>query len=207
MKVNINNDAGNKQSFNIISSWEDVTLEKWAELIADNKKYEGRKAKDAISTIKHLSDLPENLIKQFSLEDVNRILKRIADIQSRANSNLINKITINKKEYGFHPNLEEITLGEWADIESCITNGISDNLHKIMAILYRPITETKGQYYTIESYNSESKKMREQEFKLMSAEQVQSALVFFWTFANELLKLLPLYLTDKMREMTSNPVT
>ena len=106
MKVNITQD-GKKKEFNIISNWEDVTLEKWAELIAANKNIKGKKAKEAINTIKHLSDMPQDLIEQFNLSDISKILEKIADIQARANSELVSKITVNDKEYGFHPNLEE----------------------------------------------------------------------------------------------------
>ena len=201
MKVKIDKD-GKKQSFNIINSWEDVTLEKWAALVAENKLGRG-KANEAITMIKNLSDIPSNLIEQFSLNDVSLLLGKLADIQSRANSELRNKFTLNEVEYGFHPNLEDITLGEWADLESCITDGMQENLAKIMAILYRPITETKENFYTIEAYNIESRAMRIQDFKKMPAEIVESALVFFWTFANELLKALPSFLIQKLKKNTN----
>jgi len=37
--------------------------------------------------------------------------------------------------------------------------------------------------------------------KKMSAEQVQSALVFFYTLGNELLLTLPSFLTERLKEM------
>jgi len=201
MKVNITKD-GQENSYNIIDSWEDVTLESWAQLVAAAKGQKG-KAQEAIEQVKALSDMPANIIRELSLDDISKLMKKLADIQSRANSKLQNKITVNGKEYGFHPNLEEITLGEYADLEHCIKDGMENNLHKIMAILYRPITVTKGNYYMIEAYDLESKKIREQEFKTMPAEQVQSGLVFFWTFVKELLKILPLFLTEKLKQATT----
>jgi len=200
MKVNIKKD-GKKQSYNIIDSWEDVSLEKWAELVSKTKKSNG-KAAEAIASITSLSNLPADIIRELSLYDVAKLMSKLADIQSRANSNLKNKITVEDIEYGFHPNLEEITMGEYADLETCINNGVENNLPNMMAILYRPIVETKGNFYTIEAYDTESKKIREQAFKTMPAETVESALVFFWTFASELLKLLPLYLTEKLKAVT-----
>ena len=45
--------------------------------------------------------------------------------------------------YGFIPNLSEITMGEYIDIEGHCKEA-HNNLHKIMSILYRPIVkETK----------------------------------------------------------------
>ena len=130
-------------------------------------------------------------------------MSKLADIQSRANSNLKNKIEVEGKTYGYHPNLEAITIGEYADIESCISDGIENNLPEIMAILYRPITDSKDNWYDIEPYDIDSKKKREQIFKRMPAETVESALVFFWIFVSSLLSVLPQYLQERMRAVTS----
>lgn len=201
MKVNIKKE-GKTHSHNIINSWEDVTLDKWAQLVASTKKAKG-KAAEAVASITALSDMPKDLISELSLFDVATLMSKLADIQSRASSDLKNEITVDGKTYGYHPNLSEITLGEYADIERCITDGVEDNLVEVMAILYRPIVERKGRFYTIEKYDTESKKLREQDFKNMPAETVESALVFFWTFVNELLKTLPLYLTERLKTVTS----
>ena len=46
MKINIKKN-GSSKAYNIIDSWEDVTLDKWAELVAKAKGYKG-KADEAI---------------------------------------------------------------------------------------------------------------------------------------------------------------
>lgn len=201
MKVNIKKEGKNKE-YNIISSWEDVTLEKWAQLASATKNAKGKGA-EAIATITNLSDLPAEMLRELSLSDVAKLMAKLADIQSRANTKLVNKITLNGKHYGFLPDLEEITLGEWADLEHCIEQGLQENLHKLAAILYRPIVETKGNWYSIEAYDVASKRVREQEFKAMPAAQVESAMLFFWTFVSELLKILPLFLTQKLKQATT----
>ena len=201
MKVNIKK-YGQAQEFELINDWSDVSLEKWAQLVASQKAAKG-KADEAIASITHLSDMPEKLLKELSLKDVANLMGKLAVVQSMAKSELVNKITINDIEYGFHPDLEEITLGEYADLEHCIQDGLQDNMHKVMAVLYRPILETKGNWYSIEPYDVESKRVREQIFKEMKAAEVESALLFFWTFVRELLKLLPLFLTEKLKAATS----
>jgi hypothetical protein len=40
-----------------------------------------------------------------------------------------------------------------------------------------------------------------EEMKKMSAQQVQSALVFFYTLGKELSEILPLYLMEQLKEM------
>ena len=59
--------------------------------------------------------------------------------------------------------------------------------------------EKKNKIYTIEKYDGDID-IRTEVMKKMKAEQVQSALVFFWTFAKELLIALPSFLTKKLKE-------
>ena len=106
-------------------------------------------------------------------------------------------------EYGFHPNLEAITIGEYADIEQYVQTGLETNMHKIMGVLYRPIVEEKDDIYTIEVYDSDSMKIRAEAFKKMKAKDVQSALVFFWTLGNELLKILEQFLEKQKKNLNN----
>lgn len=201
MKVNVTKD-GKQTEYNVIDSWDDVTLEKWAELIKGTNSGQ-TEAQNAVHTIQTLSSIPEDIIKQLNLTDVAKLVGKLAEIQKDKKGNLKHRIKIDNVEYGFHPNLEEITLGEWADIETYIQDNMTENLHKIMAVLYRPILETDGNFYTIERYETKSKQMREQKFKQMKASEVESALLFFWTLGSELLNLLPWYLTEKLKNQTN----
>ena len=69
-----------------------------------------------------------------------------------------------------------------------------------MAVLYRPITEKKNDIYTIAAYDGDIR-MRTEEMKKMSAEQVQSALRFFFVLGTKLSMILPLYLMEMLKEM------
>ena len=108
-------------------------------------------------------------------------------------------IEINGIEYGFHPDLDSISLGEYADIEQFIKNGIEKNLPELMAVLYRPVKEKKNDIYIIDAYDGDIR-LRTEEMKQMSAQQVQSALVFFYTLGKELSEILPLYLMERLKE-------
>ena len=128
-------------------------------------------------------------------------MSKIAELQKKQDSSLKRIIEVDGKRYGFHPNLEEITLGEWSDIETFIKKDMEKNLPDIMAILYRPIVEeTESGVYTIEAYDGNIS-IRAEQMKKRAAEQVQSALVFFYTFGKELSKTLPLYLMQKLKGM------
>jgi hypothetical protein len=64
-------------------------------------------------------------------------------------------ININGKEYGFEPNLSQMSYGAYVDISKFGQLTIDDNWPKIMSILYRPITDKKGDMYSIEAYKGE----------------------------------------------------
>ena len=191
MKLKIQK-AGKTQEFNLINSWSEVNLDKWAKLVSMKTK---TNSQEAVETISVLADMPKRLIKELAIKDVSKILEKIAVMQSQAESKLTKIITIDDIEYGFHPNLDELTLGEYADIETLINNNIEDNLAELMAILFRPIIEKKNKIYTIGSYDAEIT-IRAEAMKKMSGQQVQNAMVFFWIFGKELLRILPLYLME-----------
>tara|TARA_R100001163_G_scaffold10955_2_gene10042 strand:- start:256 stop:897 length:642 start_codon:yes stop_codon:yes gene_type:complete len=190
---------GKTRKYRVIESWKEVTLEKWIKLT----ELEGlTKAQETKALINTLSDIPEKLISKLSLPDITVILSRIAQIQQEKNNELVKVIEVDGKEYGFHPNLSDITLGEFADLEHFIKQGVQDNLPEIMAILYRPIVEKEGNAYIIEAYDGKID-VRAEKFKKMSAEEVESSLVFFWIFVKEWSKITKLYLLDQKEEMTS----
>ena len=196
MKVKIKKE-GNTKEFNLIKSWSDVTLEKWVKLVDLHK---GSRSNEALETISALSDIPKQLVNELGIKDVAIIMDKIAELQRKSDGRLRNVITVEGKDYGFHANLEDITLGEWADIETFIKLGIEKQMPEIMAVLYRPIIERKNDKYIIEAYDGNIT-IRAEEFKKMKAEQVQSAMVFFWNLGNELLKILPLYLTERVKKI------
>ena len=193
MKVRIKKDE-NVKAYKLISSWEDVTLEKWARLVDLEN---GSKSTEAIETVKALSNIPKKIIKELGVQDVAVIMSQIAELQSKSDDKLKRVIKLEDKEYGFHPNLEDITLGEWADLEHFIDEGFEKKLPEIMAILYRPITEKENDVYTIAAYDGNIK-IRAEKIKQMSASAVQSALVFFWSFVSASLQILPSSLMERL---------
>ena len=189
MKVKIKKKA-ETQEFNVINSWDDITLDKWLKLVGADKHTTGKEAQE---TLKQLTDIPEKLINELSIKDVSVIMEHFDKLQEEATSELKNIIEIDGKEYGFHPKLDDITLGEYADIETFLQAGVEKHMPEICAILYRPVTKKKNGKYTIEAYDGEID-MRAEEMKKMSAQQVQNALRFFFAFVTDLLMIMPSFL-------------
>ena len=83
-------------------------------------------------------------------------------------------------------------------------DGYINYLPEIMAVLYRPVIKKDGKDYTIEAYNGKIEE-RKKIFRNMKANEVQTALVFFWNFGSELLTTLQSYLMKtKLMKLKSN---
>jgi hypothetical protein len=195
MKVKIKKE-GKVKEFKLINSWADVDLSTWLKLVDFAT---GTKTEEATETIAALSDIPKKLIKELALSDVAVIMSKIAELQAKQDTTLKRIIEINDVEYGFMPDLDKISLGEYADVEQFIKNGIESNLPELMAVLYRPVKLKKNDIYIIDAYDGDIT-MRTEEMKKMSAEQVQSALVFFYHLGKVLSEILPLYLMERLKE-------
>ena len=109
--------------------------------------------------------------------------------------------SMNDNDYGFIPNLDDITMGEFVDLES-IGDDIKD-WHKIMAILYRPITGTFGKRYNIEPYDGYDSASQ---YKQMPLGVALGALLFFWNLGKDLLVYTLKSLKEVQKDMQVNTI-
>ena len=84
MKVKIKK-KGKKKNYNLITSWADVTLDKWIKLI---EAQTGTKTKEARETIAAMSDIPKSLIDEMALKDVAIIMTKLSELQGEKNTEL-----------------------------------------------------------------------------------------------------------------------
>ena len=189
MNISIDN-KGKKESFTLINSWKDVTVEKYARLV---KYHELSGSQQALHTIGLFTNIPKKLIKQLDVISLAGILSTINQLQSQNTEVYTHTFKHEGVEYGIIPDLSAITLGEYADLETFLSGELVDNLCDIASVLFRPVTETYEGGYSVESYDLQSAKIRAKAFKTLSVSQVQSALVFFWSLGSALLAASGLY--------------
>ena len=111
---------------------------------------------------------------------------------------------LNGVAYGFIPNLDEITYGENKDVTSYINEW--GNMHKAMAVLFRPLKQKQGHKYLIEEYEGSHK--YSEVMKQMPLSVVLGAMVFFYNLTNELLNYIPSYLEKELtKEQTKGQIS
>ena len=139
----------------------------------------------------------------IELKDVARI--RIADIDDlllHLNNLLQQKPKLTKTfklgvyEFGFIPKLEDMTSGEFIDLENYLSS--TESLHQAMAVLFRPIKSKVKDLYTIEEYESSYK--YSEVLKHMPLDIALGAMVFFWTLQNDCVNALTDYIQSEVEQ-------
>lgn len=92
-------------------------------------------------------------------------------------------VEIGGKRFGFVPDWDAFTAGEWIDLETYLED-FWKNAHKVMSVLFREVTYELGDKYEVKKYTA---KEDASIFEEMPADLVSGTLLFFWTTRNELL--------------------
>jgi len=186
-------------------TWSDVTLATYQNY---HKNVSGLEDEDEIvlNTISTLCNVPVDIVSRLKLNDIKTIYKKLSKIISvPVNKEIYEKIEIKGVKYGFHPNIDEMSLGEFVDLEEQTKDGI-ENMHNVFAILYRPITEEKGNKYDIEPYNAKHIQ-QSRIFKDVSIDVVNGVMVFFYRLGSKCLTsskhFLDKNLTSHLQEVST----
>jgi len=158
-----------------------------------------------VSANENLSDITKqitcvNIVTGVSVAELAKVqkkqiseiyLKLYALMETEPTQVLDNIITVDGHKYGFIPDINAITLGEFSDIDTLSSDGFSA-FNKMLAVLYRPLVLQTGELYTITDYHNEDEKVKQQRevtfLKAMDYYTAQSAIWFFFLSAKKLLK-------------------
>ena len=156
----------------------DITLEQYQKFLQVNSEDELFLAQKCVEIF---CNVPLIIVSKMSYKDVKNYAARIMSFFE--DKPQLRKIhTMEDVEYGFIPNLEEISLGEYVDIDESINDW--DKMHTTMAVLYRPIKSRRKDKYNIEEYEGTSD--TEHRMKGLTMDVVLGALFFFYHLGIEL---------------------
>lgn len=180
----------------------DITIEQYAKysMIAEDsdKEFVGHKAISIFLGIelKDVLQIPQAQAEEL-LKDVDDMLESTPTMEYT--------FTHRGTKYGFIPDLEKLTLGEYVDLEDYIKD--PKDWNKAAAVMFRPVSDSLGKLYNIEPYVGD--KRSQEDAKDFPASHFINATVFFYSLSNQLLVNSAFYLAKLIdsKEMKSLKTT
>lgn len=186
-----------KIEINLPSDLSEISLAQYQEFL---KATENNTDEEFLSQkiVSLFCNIPMQNVQFMKFTDVADIVTHMVKLFNTDKHKFVNRFTLGKTEFGFIPNLETISTGEYIDLE----NNLKENkdLHKAMAVMFRPIIKTKKDYYDIEHYQGSNNYA--EVMKSAPLNVVLGAKVFFWNLEVELLKHSLVYLDKLVQSKT-----
>jgi len=178
-----------------------LTIQQYQRLKSNEEKYQN----SSVETLSLYTDIPVNQLKDLPLEQVNFVQEYITS-QITSNSmkdELHNIFTHNGIEYGLENDWTKLAWGGWVDLEVFASDKIEENIHYLMAVLYRPVINKKKGKYTIKPYKADDIEDRANEFLTLPVNYWFGASVFFFITGNLYISSLEnsLIMKNKMNQM------
>ena len=178
-----------KVSINIPTSLNDITLNQYQQWlkIADKKEIDNFLQQKLIEIF---CNIPLKTVTAIKATDADVVVNDILKLFKKE-SPFKDRFTLNGVEYGFIPDLNNMSLGEYVDLDNLLSEW--EQMHIAMNVLFRPITFKKKNKYLIKEYEAkENANMKE-----MPLDVVFGAMTFFLTLNEELRKSILSYLATQ----------
>jgi len=156
----------------------EITLEQYQKFLKIQKDNEDETFL-AVKMIEIFCGIRGDHIMKMKASSIRKITGILADMFNQKPP-LVKEFTMKGKEYGFIPKLEDMSFGEYVDLDTYM--GDIENIHKAMAVLYRPITLKQNNKYLIEEYEGEDDEI----MKDAPMDAVLSSIIFFYHLGMDL---------------------
>ena len=183
-----------KINITIPENLNEITLyqyQRFEKLIKDNEPSEFVNQK----TIEIFCNIELKDVARIRIAEVSEILKHINELLQHK-PKLTTTFKLGVYEFGFIPKLEDLTAGEYIDVENYL--GDTQTLHKAMAVLFRPIKTKVNKLYTIEDYESSDK--YSEVLKYMPLDVALGCMLFFSTLLNDCVSGLTDYIQNEAEQ-------
>jgi hypothetical protein len=190
-----------KLEINVPTSLSEITLGQYQKYLKIAESNQDGNFLDA-KMIEIFCGVPLSESYKIKMSSVRAVVDILNELLS-TNPNHVERFKMNDTEYGFVPDLDELTLGEYIDLDNNISNW--DNMHIAMNVLYRPIKHSQGRRYNIVEYSVDN----ENKMKDMPLDAAIGSIFFFYNLGIELSRHTILYsnnqqeVEDIHRQLTS----
>jgi hypothetical protein len=160
----------------------DITLGQYKRFLNIQKQTEESHFLNA-KAIEIFCDIELKNVMRLKMSDFDKITNKINSLFEQK-PKLVQRFKIDSVEYGFHPQLDELTLGEYIDVDTYIADW--ENMEKTMNVLYRPIENKLKDRYSIKEYNVDTS----DNLLAMPMDAVLSSIFFLWNLGIDLSKTI-----------------
>ena len=182
-----------KVNLRIPTTLNEITLGQYQEFAKlDGKLEETKDTAIQLKIVEIFCKVPEIVVRNMKATDIAEVCE-IINTMFNTNHQLINRFKLNGVDFGFIPELDDMSFGEYMDLDTFI--GDNDNLHRAVNVLFRPIEHKRGNRYTIKDYDPNTSDIAK-EFPL---DVVLGAIVFFYSLGKDL-SMVMLNSLDKKNE-------
>jgi len=162
----------------IPSSLKDITLNQYKRFLKLEGSIEDERFLNA-KMIEIFCGIDLDKVMLLQLKDSEDIVKLISDMFDEKPT-LVKRFKLNGVDYGFHPQLDDLTLGEYIDLDTFI--GDWENMEKAMNVLYRPVIVKMKDKYNIDEYVTQNDDL----LLDMPMDAVMSSIFFLWNLGLDL---------------------
>lgn len=170
----------------------DISVEKYKKFIMMATEDNGDE-----QALYHFCGLTPDQQENMKKKDRDYIREKIAAVLAERPM-LTQTFTYRGVEYGFHPKLEDISMGEYVDLDELLKEPYK-NAEKVLGILYRPITKKMYGRHLVETYDPDRHDGRG--FQDLGADIFLGCLLFFYRLE---ISLLVTFLRSSQKEEEMN---
>ena len=154
----------------------EITLGQYQEF----SKLDSKKESDVLlKMVEIFCKVPVEVVRSMKandIKDICEVINKMFDVEHQ----LINRFQLGGQDFGFIPDLENISFGEYVDLDTFI--GDTDNLHRAMNVLFRPIDLKQGSRYILKDYDPDTNESA----KDYPLDACFGAMVFFYALGKDL---------------------
>tara|TARA_R100001082_G_scaffold105990_1_gene78502 strand:+ start:94 stop:750 length:657 start_codon:yes stop_codon:yes gene_type:complete len=181
-----------RKQITVPDSLNEITLGQYQEYLKIQETIEDQNVL-AMKMIEIFCGMEEDHIKMMKASSIAEVVTILSNMFDQKPS-LLNRFKMGKVEYGFIPKLEDMSFGEYIDLDTYI--GDFNNIHYAMNVLYRPIKQKIKSKYLIEDYTGENPDFMKQ----MPMDAVLGSILFFYNLGIDLSTTMMAYLEQPQKE-------
>ena len=190
--------------YELPTSWSEVSLGQYSKLMTALENDEAAEIESIIKTLEALVGISTSQLTKVPLKYLKMAYAELSALTSTMPNTELNRIIdVEGTAYGFIPDFDALTFGEFCDLDNYLQDSWN-NLDKIMAVLFRKVVARDGDKYSIEEYNLKDIKERRELFnRSLSIDVVYGALVFFCNIGSKHIKTMLLSLEEESKQVRS----